>query len=70
MTRVSLIANDSVLEIQAFLLELVGKFEFTMTDKTERVRRQLAGVMIPMVEGELDRGIQLPLAISLAPQDG
>ena len=61
---------DSVIEMQTFLLELVGRFEFAMTDKTERVLRHSAGVMVPMVEGELDRGIQLPLAVSPAPRDG
>lgn len=63
-------AAYSVIEMQALLFELVGKFEFKMTDKAERVIRQLAIVMTPMVDGELDRGTQLPLAISLAPQDG
>ncbi|KAF8557928.1 cytochrome P450 [Imleria badia] len=60
----------AVLEIQAFLSILVDKFEFAMTDKAERILRQPSLVMAPMVDGELDRGVQMPLAVCLAPQDG
>ncbi|KAG6382155.1 cytochrome P450 [Boletus reticuloceps] len=60
----------AVIEIQAFLSTLVGKFEFAMTDRAERIIRQPMIVMAPMVEGELDRGVQMPLAVSVAPQDG
>ena len=65
-----LIENYSVIEIQAFLLTLVGKFEFAMTDRAERILRQPMLVMAPMVDGELERGIQMPLAVSLAPHEG
>ncbi|KAF8557917.1 cytochrome P450 [Imleria badia] len=68
-TRACLGWRFALLEIQVFLSTLVGKFEFAMTDKAERIVRQPALVMAPMVDGELDRGIQLPLTISLAPQD-
>ena len=68
--EVSLIVNYSLIEIQAFLSTLVGKFEFAMTDRAERILRQPMLVMAPMVDGELERGIQMPLAVSLASQDG
>ena len=68
--EVSLIENYSLIEIQAFLSTLVGKFEFAMTDKAERILRQPMLVMAPMVDGELERGIQMPLAVSLAPHEG
>ena len=68
--EVSLIKNYSLIEIQTFLSTLVGKFEFAMTDRAERILRQPMLVMAPMVDGELERGIQMPLAVSLAPQDG
>lgn len=58
------------MEIQAFLSTLVGKFEFAMTDKAERILRLPSLVMAPMVEGELECGVQMPLAISLALDDG
>ena len=51
-------------------MTLVGKFEFAMTNKAGRILRQPASVMTSMVDGELDRGVQMPLAVSIAPQDG
>ncbi|KAF8557930.1 cytochrome P450 [Imleria badia] len=69
-TRACLGWRFALLEIQAFVSILVGKFEFGMTDKAERILRQPASLMAPMVDGELDLGVQMPLAISLALQDG
>ena len=63
------IANDSVVEVQAFLVEIFGKFELTMTERSERVRRGPPGMVIPVIEGELERGSQLPLAVSLAARE-
>ncbi|KAF9222413.1 cytochrome P450 [Gyrodon lividus] len=60
----------AVIEIQAFLVEMVGKFEFAMTDKAERIRREACRVMVPTVEGEANGGVQLPLSISIARDDG
>lgn len=48
---------------------MVGKFEFEVTDKARRILREPAFVMAPMVDGELHRGGQLPLTVSVAPQD-
>ncbi|KAF8547988.1 hypothetical protein OG21DRAFT_1423884 [Imleria badia] len=64
------VCSNVLIEIQAFLTTLVGKFEFGMTDMTERSLRLPGFVVGPMVNGELDRGNQMPLAISLTPQDG
>ncbi|KAG1856005.1 cytochrome P450 [Suillus subalutaceus] len=60
----------AVIEIQAFLTEIVGKFEFAPTDKTELIRREACVVMAPTVEGEVGNGVQLPLRVSLAPHNG
>ncbi|KAG1836307.1 cytochrome P450 [Suillus subluteus] len=60
----------AVIEIQAFLTEIVGKFEFAPTDKTELIRREACVVMVPTVEGEVENGVQLPLRVSLAPRTG
>ncbi|KAG2043960.1 cytochrome P450 [Suillus americanus] len=60
----------AVIEIQAFLMEIVGKFEFAPTDKTELIRREACLVMSPTVEGEFENGVQLPLMVSLAPRTG
>ncbi|KAF8438608.1 cytochrome P450 [Boletus edulis BED1] len=59
----------ALIELQAFLSTLVGKFEFAMTDKAERIVRMPMFVMGSMVEGEFDRGVQMPLAVSLASQN-
>jgi hypothetical protein len=56
-----------LVEFQAFLTELVGKFEFALTDKCERIRREGCLVMSPTLEGEVERGVQLPLRVSVAP---
>ncbi|KAN0081681.1 Cytochrome P450 [Tylopilus felleus] len=55
-------------EIQAFISTLVGKFEFAMTARADRIVRQPMLAMAPMVEDELNRGVQLPLGVSLAPE--
>lgn len=60
----------AVIEIQAFLTEIVGRFEFATSDKTELVRREACLVMVPVVEGEVENGVQLPLRVSLAPRTG
>ncbi|KAG1824688.1 cytochrome P450 [Suillus subaureus] len=60
----------AVIEIQAFLTEIVGKFEFAPTNKTELIRREACLVMSPTVEGEVGNGIQLPLRVSLARHTG
>ncbi|KAJ8594235.1 cytochrome P450 [Rhizopogon salebrosus TDB-379] len=57
----------ALVEFQAFLTEFVGKFEFALTDKCERVRRTGALVMSPTLEGEVENGVQLPLRVSVAP---
>lgn len=60
----------AVIEIQAFLTEIVGKFEFAPTDKSELIRREACLVMAPTVEGEVGNGVQLPLRVSLASRTG
>ncbi|KAH7922165.1 cytochrome P450 [Leucogyrophana mollusca] len=59
----------AVIEIQAFLVEIINKFEFSVTDKTEHIRREACLVMAPTVEGELEKGVQLPLRVSIAARD-
>ncbi|KAI6094804.1 cytochrome P450 [Pisolithus croceorrhizus] len=60
----------AVIEVQAFLLEIFSQFEISLTEKAKRVRRELCLlVMVPALEGEIAGGVQLPLAISVAPRD-
>ncbi|KAF7290074.1 PseudoU-synth-2 domain-containing protein [Mycena chlorophos] len=56
----------ALLELQAFLIELVGTFEFGLTPEATRVRREKCIVMTPTIEGQLNKGTQLPLRVSLA----
>ncbi|KAL1727766.1 cytochrome P450 [Schizophyllum commune] len=55
----------AVLELSAFLFELVDRFEFDV-DPNLKVYRAFSGVMQPMLEGELKMGTQLPLRVRLA----
>ncbi|KAF9219092.1 cytochrome P450 [Gyrodon lividus] len=54
----------ALLQMQAVLTELVGTFTFEFPEGVEIIRLN-AGVMIPMVEGKSEEGVQLPLKISL-----
>ena len=50
-------------------MEIIDKFEVTMTERSEKVFRGPSGLMSPLIEGELERGIQLPLAVSVAARE-
>jgi hypothetical protein len=54
--------------MQAFLTEIVGKFEFSLPDKSERLRREACFVMSPTLEGEVENGVQMTLRVSVAPR--
>jgi len=55
----------TVLETQAFLIDLLSNFEFSIPEGAKDIRRDRSGVMTPMIVGEEDRGAQLPLKVSL-----
>jgi len=59
----------AVMEIQAFTVELVGNFEFSLTPESQRIRREAALVMVPTVEGQVEKGAQLPLRVRIASRD-
>lgn len=59
----------AVLELQAFLVELIGTFEFSLTPESWKIRREGALVMIPTVEGEVEKGSQLPLRVRFASRE-
>ncbi|KAJ4468368.1 cytochrome P450 [Lentinula edodes] len=56
----------AVLEMQAFLVELIKNFEFSATPALEGIRREPALLMTPSIEGELDKGSQMPLKVAFA----
>lgn len=57
---------NSVIELQAFLCQLLSDFEFGMTEELKRLRRENALAMVPTLDGELEKGVQLPLKVSFA----
>ncbi|KAM5543149.1 hypothetical protein V8D89_003023 [Ganoderma adspersum] len=59
----------SVIEMQAFIAELVENFQFDRPAEEVEIQRALAGFlfgMFPVVKGQADRGGAMPLRISLA----
>ncbi|KAK0240869.1 cytochrome P450 [Armillaria nabsnona] len=59
----------AVLELHAFLIEIINIFEFSMTTEAERIRREASTVMTPTVEGAVEKGSQLPLRVSIASRE-
>ncbi|KAI0629559.1 cytochrome P450 [Trametes polyzona] len=59
----------AIYEVQAFLTELVSNFQFELTPDVSRVKKTQAIVMVPTLEGELEKGVQLPLRVSIAPRE-
>ncbi|KAI0002552.1 cytochrome P450 [Russula compacta] len=55
----------AITEIQAFLFELISELKFEPTKAAARIRRENCLVTLPMVEGEEQKGNQLPLVISI-----
>nr|VWP01841.1 C2H2-type domain-containing protein [Ganoderma boninense] len=59
----------SLIEMQAFIAELVENFQFDPPAEKVEIQRALAGVifaMFPVVKGKADEGGAMPLKISLA----
>lgn len=40
-----------------------------MTPEAYKVRREACFLMIPTIEGQVEKGCQLPLKVALAPKD-
>lgn len=64
-TSISTLRLDrSIYEQQAFLVELVKNFEFSMEPAlVAKILRQPGIVMLPAVAGEVEKGPQLPITI-------
>ncbi|TBU30193.1 cytochrome P450 [Dichomitus squalens] len=57
----------SVLEMQAFLSELVENFQFDLPKEKVDIQQAVAGIgMFPAIRGKADQGSAMPLRISLA----
>ncbi|PPQ93824.1 hypothetical protein CVT25_013533 [Psilocybe cyanescens] len=59
----------AVLEIQAFLVELIGNFEFSVTPEAKMVRREACLVMTPTIEGHVKKTRYLPLIVKVAKRE-
>ncbi|KAK1219199.1 hypothetical protein PQX77_018095, partial [Marasmius sp. AFHP31] len=51
----------ALLEMQTFLVELISTFEFSLTPECDKIRREACRVMVPTIEGEVEKGGQCPL---------
>lgn len=49
--------------MQAMLVELVENFRFTLLDDQPEIVHLPAGFRVPIVEGERERGAQMPLYV-------
>ncbi|KAJ3745703.1 cytochrome P450 [Lentinula detonsa] len=55
----------AVAELQTFIVVLLRNFVIESTPKLAKIRRESALAMVPVIEGELDKGTQLPLRVYL-----
>jgi len=53
----------SIVEMQVFIVALLSNFELSVPEDSNIVRSR-AFVMVPFVEGQINRGPQLPVTIS------
>ena len=53
--------------MQVFLVELINNFEFGMTQEASNVIRVPSFVMVAMIKGQEEKGVQTPLKIKPAP---
>ncbi|KAK0203697.1 cytochrome P450 [Desarmillaria ectypa] len=59
-----------LLEYQTILVQLMKNFEFSVeTSIVNKIRREAALVMLPTIDGEYEKGPQLPLRVSLVSTD-
>lgn len=54
-----------ILELQVFLTELIGSFEFSVAVPEDKIKRDGGGIMVPVVYGEEEKGSQLPFRIKV-----
>ncbi|KAK0204382.1 cytochrome P450 [Desarmillaria ectypa] len=57
----------AVMELQVILFELLESFKFTFYKAGVDIKRQHAGLMIPMVRDEMSKGPQMPLHLIPSP---
>lgn len=55
----------AIYEFQTFLIELVNKFQFELTEEARTAQPMYAGIMVPLLKGK-DHQSGLPLSVSVA----
>jgi hypothetical protein len=50
--------------MHTFLVTLIRKFKFALPDDGPKIKMQRLALVVPVVEGEEHKGIQLPLKIT------
>jgi len=58
-----------MIEMQVFLVVLVGSFEFELTLEARNILPASSLLSIPVVEGQLEKGAQLPLRLRIASRE-
>jgi hypothetical protein len=53
-----------VIKMHTFLVTLIRQFKFALPDDGPKIKRQRLALVVPVVEGEEHKGIQLPLKIT------
>lgn len=59
----------AVYEVQSLTVEIINNFELSTTQDIDRLRREACLVMLPTLEGEQQKGENLPLKVRIAPRD-
>ena len=52
-----------MIEMQAVLVALIEKFEFSLPSTKTEILRMPVTLMSPMVKGKLDEGVMMPLLV-------
>ena len=52
-----------MIEMQAVLVALIEKFEFSLPSPKTEILRMPVTLMSPMVKGKLDEGVMMPLLV-------
>ncbi|KAK0193101.1 cytochrome P450 [Armillaria mellea] len=55
----------SMCELQALIMEIIDKFEFSLIEDWICIWRESCRVMVPTLEGEVEKGAQLPLRMKI-----
>lgn len=55
----------SIVEMHAFLITLVRRFDFSLPENGQEITLVRSGTIMPLVIGEEDKGVQLPLRVTV-----